>query len=255
VTHVLRVMTYNIRHGLGGDGRIDLGRIADVIAAFDPDVLGLQEVDVGRLRSGVVDQAAELARRLGMEPQFAPCIERGGERYGIATLTRVPIAATRQIMLPRGPRTRRFEQRCALVTRLAWPAERGTLDVVNTHLSTVFRERPAQVAAIVRDAAGEAGSTATGHGGRRERTSGIVLGDFNCTPWSPAYRALCVPGLRSATRLALSWHAKLPLWPIDHIFYRGPLEVIRSGTWSAAGARDASDHLPVIAELAHRGDA
>ena len=34
-------MTYNIRHGRGIDGKVDLGRIAEVIAARDPDVVTL----------------------------------------------------------------------------------------------------------------------------------------------------------------------------------------------------------------------
>ena len=73
----LRVMTYNIHRGRGVDRRIDLGRIADVVASFEPDVVALQEVDIGRKRSGRVDQAGELGKRLGMEVVFCPCIEWG----------------------------------------------------------------------------------------------------------------------------------------------------------------------------------
>lgn len=40
----LRVMSYNIHNGIGTDGVYDLRRIADVIAAVDPDVVALQEV-------------------------------------------------------------------------------------------------------------------------------------------------------------------------------------------------------------------
>jgi endonuclease/exonuclease/phosphatase family metal-dependent hydrolase len=230
-------MTYNIRHGRGSDGRIDIARVAEVIASFAPDVVGLQEVDVGCERSGGIDQAAELASQLGMESSFAPVVERGCERHGIATLSRLPIVQTRQVYLPRQPHRYRSEPRCALVTRLEWPTPDRALDIMNTHLSTLFGERPAQVAAIVKEL---------------EDDELIVLGDLNCTPWSPAYRTLCVD-LRSATRRARSWPSKLPVVPIDHILFRGPLHVIRSGTWSSGSARHASDHLPVIAELEYEG--
>lgn len=230
-------MTYNIRHGLGGDGRVDLGRIADVIASYEPDVVGLQEVDVGHARSGAIDQASELARRLGLEATFAPCITRGAERYGIATLARVPVQASRQLVLPARPH-RRSEPRCALVTRLAWPGHDAPLDVVNTHLSVVGRERACQLAELA---------------DRVDAPEVVLLGDLNCTPWSRALRTLRGT-LRSATR-ARSWPAWLPVIPLDHILYRGPLAVLGAGTWVSRTARVASDHLPVVAELAYTKEA
>jgi endonuclease/exonuclease/phosphatase family metal-dependent hydrolase len=226
---VLRVMTYNIRHGLGADGRVDLGRITEVIASYGPDVVGIQEVDVGRRRSGLVDQGHELAQRLGMTVSFQPCLTTEGE-YGIATLSRITVRETRHISLPAKQRS---EPRCALVTRLAWPDDASSIDIVNTHLSTHFFERKPQTAAIACELGGD---------------HTIVVGDFNCTPWSGAYKQLCC-GLTSATRFARTWPAKLPVVPIDHILVRG-LEVVRAGTWTAKPARVASDHLPVVAELA-----
>ena len=44
-TRQLRVMTYNIHHGEGTDGRIDLERIAKVIRDAKPDLVALQEVE------------------------------------------------------------------------------------------------------------------------------------------------------------------------------------------------------------------
>jgi endonuclease/exonuclease/phosphatase family metal-dependent hydrolase len=58
----LRVMTYNIRRGRGTDGRVEIDRVADSIAAEAPDVMAPQEVDVLRTRSGGVDQAERLPR-------------------------------------------------------------------------------------------------------------------------------------------------------------------------------------------------
>lgn len=228
----LRVMSYNIRNARGADDRVDLARIAGVIASFAPDLVALQEVDAGRPRSGGEDQAAVLAERLGMMATYAPCIERGCERYGIATLSKLPVMETRQLALPTGVH-RRSEPRRALLTRFAWPVPGSTLALINTHLSTVAAERPAQLGAIADDL---------------DDDDVIVAGDFNCTPWSPAIRRLRT-SLRSATRRARSWPARLPIVPIDHILYGGRLAVVEAGSWTAGGARRASDHLPVVAVL------
>ena len=222
-------MTYNMHSARGVDERYDLGRIAEVIASYDPDIVALQEVDVNRLRSGAVDQAAELGKRLGLEVHFATAVERGPERYGIATLTRLPALAARHIYLPIHPLG--TEPRCALTTRLAWTG--GEVEMVNTHLSTLFRERPRQVAALVAACKCEAL---------------IIAGDFNCTPLSPAYRFLR-RGLRSATFMARTWPSYAPFAPIDHILFRGRLTVVEACAWRGGPAREASDHLPVVAEL------
>jgi endonuclease/exonuclease/phosphatase family metal-dependent hydrolase len=224
-------MTYNIRNGRGLDARVDLDRIANVIAAFDPHIVALQEVDAHRPRSGAIDQAEHLAVRLEMSASFGVCIDKGDERYGIATLSNLPFLETRQLCLPAQAHRWRSEPRCALVTRLYWPAADSELDVVNTHLSVLPGERPAQVAAICDELDAE---------------EVLVCGDFNCTPRSMAFRTLCC-NLKPIS--ARSWPSRMPLLSLDHILYRGPLAVVSSGAWRNAGASRASDHLPVVAEL------
>jgi endonuclease/exonuclease/phosphatase family metal-dependent hydrolase len=228
----LRVMTYNIHRGRGVDWKVDLGRTADVIRSYAPDVVTLQEVDIGRKRSGRIDQAHDLASRLGMEMVFAPNIEwSDSERYGIATLTKLPIASSRHLKLPIQYRS---EPRSSLITMLHW-GEGHVVEVINTHLSILFRERPGQVAAIAAAMANEAL---------------IVAGDFNMTPWSPAYRSLRRDSyLHSATRFARTWPAPAPFMPLDHILYRGQVDVVRAEAWIGGPARTASDHLPVVVEL------
>jgi endonuclease/exonuclease/phosphatase family metal-dependent hydrolase len=225
-------MTYNIHAARGVDARVDLARIADVIRSYGPDLVALQEVDVHRVRSGTIDQATELGDMLDMTAVFAPTVERDGGHYGIATLSKLPVLEQRQITLPRHVHER-TQPRCALVTRHTWDG--GQIELINTHLSTLFRERPGQVAAIAAEMLGEAL---------------VIAGDFNCTPWSPAYRILA-RGLKSATRFARTWPAPAPVVPIDHIFYRGRLGVVSAGAWTGGAARRASDHLPIVAELEH----
>jgi endonuclease/exonuclease/phosphatase family metal-dependent hydrolase len=226
------MMTYNIHRGRGVDWKCDLGRIADVIASYDPDVVTLQEVDVGRKRSHRINQPEELANRLGMEMRFAPNIEYAdGEHYGLATLTKLPIREERHIRLP----TRyRSEPRSSLITVLGW-GEGHVVEVINTHLSILFKERPGQVAAIAAEMANEAL---------------VIAGDFNMTPWSPAYRSLRHGSfLHSATRFARTWPSWAPFMPLDHILYRGQVHITSAAAWLGGPARTASDHLPVVVEL------
>src|SRR6187401_3225015 len=68
----IKVLTYNIHHGRGTDGKYSLERIASVIAAQDPDIVALQEVEKFRTRTAHDDQPEHLAELLGMKHVFAP---------------------------------------------------------------------------------------------------------------------------------------------------------------------------------------
>lgn len=230
----LVVMTYNIRHGRGVDGKVDLGRVAAVIEACHPDVVTLQEVDAGRARSRSVDQADELARRLGMEAHFAPCISDTSGHYGIATLTRLPAVDIRRVSLPvHARRRRRSEPRCALATMVAGPS--GPIEVINTHLSVLPGERPGQVAHLIADLA--------------ELAHDVVIGgDFNVTRSSSLHRRL-LERLRDTGARGRTWPARFPILRLDHLLYRGSLSVAHSTVVASALARQASDHLPVVASF------
>lgn len=88
-------MTFNIHHGAGTDGRLDLARVAEVIRTNSPDLVGLQEVDrrFGD-RSGRADQASWLGRTLRMTARYGPAMTRGGSEYGNALLTGRAVSET-----------------------------------------------------------------------------------------------------------------------------------------------------------------
>ncbi|MDQ2921480.1 MAG: endonuclease/exonuclease/phosphatase family protein, partial [Acidobacteriota bacterium] len=88
----LRVMTYNIHVGVGMDKKLDLQRIADVINREHPDLVGLQEVDRGVKRTEGKDEIAELAKMTTMDYAFAHNLDYQGGQYGVAILSRFPIA-------------------------------------------------------------------------------------------------------------------------------------------------------------------
>src|ERR1700733_5442224 len=87
---MVRVLTYNVHRCVGTDRRLDVGRVAEVIAAQSPDIVALQEVDVRRARTGGVDQAHRLAQRLGMAFHFNAALRVEEEQYGDAILTALP---------------------------------------------------------------------------------------------------------------------------------------------------------------------
>ncbi|MET0411641.1 MAG: endonuclease/exonuclease/phosphatase family protein, partial [Polyangiaceae bacterium] len=63
-------MTYNTHGCVGSDGHCRPERIADVIRRQTPDVVCLQEIDVGRGRSGKLDQARHIADLTGLSAHF-----------------------------------------------------------------------------------------------------------------------------------------------------------------------------------------
>jgi len=110
---VLRVMSYNIHHGEGMDGKIDIKRIAQAISKENPDLVALQEVDKNCTRSGDRDMAAELGILLGMEHIFGKAMDFQGGEYGLAILSKLPIMETSLHRLPKGD-----EPRCALEVKV-----------------------------------------------------------------------------------------------------------------------------------------
>src|SRR5580693_9261607 len=98
---MVRILTYNVHRCVGADRRLD---VADVIAAQAPDIVALQELDVGRARTGGVDQAHRLAQRLGMAFHFNAAFQVEEELYGDAILTTLPERLVKAGPLPSHPR-------------------------------------------------------------------------------------------------------------------------------------------------------
>ena len=98
----LRVLTYNIHHGEGTDGKFDLDRIAKLISAQEPDLVALQEIDVKTARASGVDQAAKLAKLTGMHYAFGRFMKYDGGEYGQMVLSKHPILRQLNLRLPDG---------------------------------------------------------------------------------------------------------------------------------------------------------
>jgi endonuclease/exonuclease/phosphatase family metal-dependent hydrolase len=85
---LLRVLTYNIHHGVGNDSALNLSRIADVILSANADIVSLQEVDHGVPRSGSVEQMNRLAELTGMTGYFGKARNLDGGAYGNGVLVK-----------------------------------------------------------------------------------------------------------------------------------------------------------------------
>jgi endonuclease/exonuclease/phosphatase family metal-dependent hydrolase len=233
VTRQLRVLTFNIHHAEGIDGRLDVARIAQLIRDTRADVVGLQEVDRGVERTGRRDLLKEIADLAQMRLAFGKNIDHQGGDYGNALLTSRPIVSEGNRLLPNATGG---EQRGVLQV---------VIDVDGTQvlvLTTHFDHRRADGDRVLSADAMLGMVTAFGSG------PVVAMGDFNDEPGSPTWTRL-------TTVLTDVWATvgsgdgftipvAAPTKRIDWILVRGldpvSAEVLKT---------EASDHLPVVATL------
>jgi endonuclease/exonuclease/phosphatase family metal-dependent hydrolase len=233
----IRLVSYNIRHGRGMDDSVRLDRTAATLRRLAPDLVGLQEVDELVSRSGKVDEAAALGTALGMHHAFASFMDYQGGRYGLAILSKYPIATTRTIQLPVGN-----EPRVALVAEVVVPTG-DTVSVVNIHFDWVQNDGYRFSQALRLSAALDSLSRPW-----------VLLGDFND---EPASRTLSVFRERAvevakAPDARLTFSSTQPVKEIDFVFV-APARRWTAGTARAIAELVASDHRPVLAEVTLRG--
>lgn len=237
----LKILTYNVHSCRGRSGHPDPSRIADVIASAEPDVAALQELDVGRMRSGGIDQAHAIAQHLRVAAHFHPALHIDEEKYGDAILTALPSHVVKAGQLPSVG-----EPRGAIWVEIAVHGIR--LQVVNTHFGLRRRERMIQA----RTLAGEdwLGSPVCA------THPAILAGDFNAVPRSRAYGILAEGLSRPALTIPArpTFPARFPLLRLDHVFTNSLARVVRLEVIDTPLARSASDHLPLLAIVECRID-
>lgn len=235
----IRLVSYNIKHGLGMDGELDLERVGDYLESTGADVVLLQEVDEGASRSGGVDQAAVLGARLGMTAHFAPFMDFQGGRYGLAILAAPQVVNAEVIELPAGTR----EPRSALVVTLELGG--ATLRVANAHLDWLADDarRVAQAQELLTALIGEPGDPS----GARDPV--ILGGDLNDVPQSATLALLQGWGaFRRVGPEAPTFPADAPDRTIDH-FLIAPVGAYSGARASVLDEPVISDHRPVQLDL------
>jgi endonuclease/exonuclease/phosphatase family metal-dependent hydrolase len=239
----LRVMTYNVHSCVGMDGKISTRRIAKIIAQYDPDIVALQELDVGRSRTQAVDQAHEIARELEMEFHFHPALQIQEELYGDALLSRYPMRLVRSGDLPGPPNRPRLETRGALWVEI--DVDGHKVQILNTHIGVRPVEQRYQIEALL-------GSQWLSHPECRGPV--ILCGDFNANPNHKTCRRITQILNDAQDKLdnhtpQRTWFGRLPVGRIDHIFVAKEIEVQACLVPRTTLTRIGSDHLPLIVDL------
>lgn len=229
----LRVVTYNIHHGEGTDGKLDLERIAAAINAEKPDLVGLNEVDQGCGRSQGIDEPAVLAKLTDMTHVFEKNIDHDGGKYGNAILSRLPIVRHENHKLPSDYEG---EQRGVLEVEVG--DANDSLLFLCTHLD--YRpndhERLASIETIEKLVAARDGKPV------------VLVGDLNAVPESKVMETFAKTWARSNSKPLATFPAAKPEKQIDYVLFRPAAE------WEVVETRVleepvASDHRGMMAVL------
>lgn len=273
----LRVVSFNLQHGTPADGWTkELGRMSRrgfrpdarevsssmelaiaQLRRLDPDLLLLQEVDKGQVRSGGANQAEAIADGLGMRhwrfgaafAGHATGMHRrplsralGFERgYGLAICSRFPLVEPVTIAFPRTPEgeRRRFwhlwrTRRVLMLSQLTTPW--GPVAIGNTHLETK------------REAAGQQAVLSWNRLAALGPDSLILAGDFNLPPAAVADAlsgALATSRLPALQSSVLGFPARKPAHRIDQLLATGWRLAREPEAWRLA----ISDHCAAVFDL------
>jgi endonuclease/exonuclease/phosphatase family metal-dependent hydrolase len=236
----LRVVTYNVHRCRGIDGRLRPDRIVDVLREVDADIAALQEVVSGE-GDGDGNQARYIGEALGLHWALGENRKLKGAAYGNVALSRFPLRVVKNHDIS----VTGCERRGAFHTDVLL-GEQDAVHVFNIHLGTAFVERR--------------------HQGRRlsERGTGIlhneelkgpkiVLGDFN--EWTSGLATRLLGShlksvdIQKHLRRRRTYPGFLPVLHLDHIYYDGPLELLKLTLHRSRKSLMASDHLPLVADF------
>ncbi|MDJ0926523.1 MAG: endonuclease/exonuclease/phosphatase family protein [Gammaproteobacteria bacterium] len=225
----VRIATYNIHAAVGMDRRFEPARVAAVLHELDADVVGLQEVEHHQV--GDLDLLDHLAAQCNYKAIAGPTLLRGDRHYGNALLTRLPVAKLDRVDLTLPGR----EARGAIDVVLD---EANQTRIIVTHLGLRPYERRRQIEHLLEQI--ESGDT---------DARLILMGDLNeWLTWGRPLRWL--HRWFEATPAPATFPSPLPLVALDRIWVHPRNALLEISAHNTATARRASDHLPLVAELA-----
>ncbi len=229
----MRVMTFNIQGHAAGRRSDHIPKVAEVISAVAPDVVGLQEVHC-RTRASPADQGAALAELTGLHLAFGRSCGMDGGDYGNSVLTRGAILRSHVHPLPGSG-----EPRSLLQADIELDGGEFTFFV--THLAAWGRLlRVARLRQIA-----ELGDITA-----RGSLPHVLVGDFNVPPGAEEMRVL-----QSHGHLRICGEPNEVTFPmtrqrLDYVFCDPRWEFVGS----EVVRRGPSDHWPVVVELRMRAD-
>lgn len=219
-------LTHGWKHLLPYDSRREnLDRIADLVAEYD--VVALQEVDAGSLRSGFLNQAAYLADQAGFPYWYSQCNRDLGilAQHGNAVLSRREPEMIQDHKLPG-----MIPGRGAILVQLGQGEDAVVLVIL--HLSLGPRAQDQQLG-YIRELV-------------QEFRHVVVLGDLNIS----AARLMEHRQIKAAGLTTLSWaHHTYPSWNpqvgLDHVLVSSEIGVNDIRVLDC----QLSDHLPIEIEI------
>lgn len=237
----LALVTYNIRRGIGANGRGDgrLEPLASALATCAPQLLLCQEVF--HPADGGPGQSQVLADALGLNSYYEPNRQRRRGSVGNATMTHLPAERCANHNIS----TNWLEHRGVLYVRLRLGDR--PLHIFNAHLGLNQHQRNVQVRRI------RGLLSATCAPGEPV----ILAGDFNdwnrrLDPQITQQLQLTNVAAHLQGRAGLTYHAQRPLFSLDRIYVRNlvchAVARLAGSPWDVL-----SDHLPLRAELALSG--
>lgn len=233
---LVRILTFNIRHGLGLDGRIDLDRTLEVIQSSGADVIALNEVDKYRIRSGFTNQTKWLAKKLGFHHSFAVAHRGIFACMGNAILSKFPILKDEIIQL-----TSTREPRLAIKALIGLENQGETMDLncICTHFGLSSDERQIQAREVM-DVIYSAQTKS------KLATPLILMGDLNALPESAEVKIFSRELIDvMQDKIQPTFPAQNPQARIDYIFMSKNCAIIEANVLAST----ASDHLAVFAAV------
>lgn len=237
----LVVVSYNVHKCIGGlDRRYRPERVIATLAHYQPDFLLLQEVDDTAGRTRFHRQVDLLGDALGLRSRlwFPTHRLRGGGAYGNAILSRFPLYDPSSIDLTIAGRKVRSVVHARFRVRV--DAASRSVHVFNLHLGLLERDRRVQLQRFL---------SADPFARLHARTPIIVGGDFNDVFGRLGPQFLEPAGFRGPTRPIATFPAYAPVRALDGVWVRGDVRLQGIAAGRAAAARQASDHLPLVAEI------
>ncbi len=238
----LRVLTYNIHKCIGGmDRRYRPERIVETIAHHAPDLVMLQECANGSGRRAWHQQIDLLGDLLGYRHRtWFPNhrFRRGGE-YGNAILSRWPISTTENIILS-VPGTKTRSVLHARIRVRTTTGRTRSVHVFCLHLGLTERSREKQLQGFL---------ASHPFAGLHHRTPVLVAGDFNDVWGTIGRKHLRPAGFREMPQRIRTFPAWAPVQALDTIYVRGDATIATVHRSRLRVAKQASDHLPLIAEI------
>jgi endonuclease/exonuclease/phosphatase family metal-dependent hydrolase len=226
----VRIASFNIR-GPRLEHLMDLDGLVDACMELDADILGLQEVDRRRRRTGRVDQAAYVARNLASAHVFAPTRHGARGRYGNALVVRGEIRGS-EVRVLHGSGTQ--QPRSAALARVE---VRGTgLSVAVTHL----QHHPRRLAHLPDEAPDQL--RALLHWLAEWPAPWVLIGDLNLQP--PRAEPILRDAGFTIAPTGPAYPSDRPATQLDYIAVSGL--VVESA--SSVPAVAVSDHLPIVVD-------